>query len=554
MSACEILPRARGWCWTAPLTLLLSTPANTSQASAVTSRPVYAISIGQNEIPETLRTPDNEGLTPLQYADDDAAYFHSFARDLSRRAFLLTVMDADTQRRFPNLARDARVPSHANLAAIVGELKTSMEQDRAAGREPVLLFFYSGHGVRDAVHAPGLALFDGSLSQSWLYDELLAKLPASFVHLIIDACHAEAVVRPRDAEGHQEPISERDRKTYLTATTLARFPHVGALLASTAGAQSFEWDAYRGGVFAHEVLSALRGAADVNADGQIEYSEVAAFVEAANQQIADARVRPQVVVQPPRSDRRVPIVDLAALERSVHVSGRARGAWARPLFIETDEGLRLLDSHPEAGAQISYRFSAERPFYIISPDGESAITPTAGQDLDLATLPAGMSQARPRGSLETSMRKGLFATAYGPAFYRGFVGRQGELIAVPLPSSGAGADLRDEVPRPWSARQRAGAILIGVGGAAAITAGIFTVLTWKAWSQYRDTLLERESAEAGARYERYRLGSIVSGTTAVVLTGVGAGLFILFRRPADSRHAVEGVALTGPGLAVVGHF
>ncbi len=555
MSAGQTHPRGRGRRWTTSLaTLLLTTLANLGRSNAAASRPVYSISIGQNEIPETLRTPDNEGLTPLQYADDDAAYFYGFARDLSRQAYLLTVMDTDTQRRFPDLAHDTRVPSHANLALVVAELKIAMEQDRAAGREPVLILFYSGHGVRDEMHAPGLALFDGALSQTWLYDEVLARLPARFVHLIIDACHAEAVVGPPHGQGQQEPISERDRQSYLTATTLARFPHVGALLASTAGAQSFEWDAYRGGVFAHEVLSALRGAADVNGDGRIEYSEVAAFVEAANQQIADARVRPQVVVQPPRSDRRAPIVDLADLGGGIRLSGRARGAWALPFFVETDEGLRVLDSHPEADAPISYRLSSERPLYVIFPDGEAAITPTAGQALDVATLPVAASQGRSRGSLESSMRKGLFATAYGPSFYRGFVGRQGDLIAVPLPSSGAGAGAGGDAPRAWSTRQRTGALLMGAGGAAAITAGLFGVLTWRAWSQYHDTLLERESTEAGARYQRYRLDTIVSASAAIALTSVGGALFYRFRRHTDSRRPVEGVAIAGPGLVVVRRF
>src|SRR5262249_14688505 len=131
--------------------------------SPSSSRPVYTISIGQNEIPASLHTADNEGLTPLHYADDDAAYFHEFMRDLSRRAYLLAVLDADTQQRFPRLAHEAVVPTRAYLAAIVEEVRAAMERDRAAGQEPVLVLFYSGHGLRDATGSPGLALYDGAL-------------------------------------------------------------------------------------------------------------------------------------------------------------------------------------------------------------------------------------------------------------------------------------------------------------------------------------------------------------------------------------------------------
>ena len=54
------------------------------------------------------------------------------------------------------------------------------------------------------------------------------------------------------------------------------------ILATTLGQQAHEWSAIESGVFTHELLSGLLGAADVNADQRIEYTELQAFIAAAN--------------------------------------------------------------------------------------------------------------------------------------------------------------------------------------------------------------------------------------------------------------------------------
>ena len=59
----------------AALLLVAARPARAQPAQTV----LYTISIGQNEIPQALRNAQNEGLAPLRYADDDAAYFHTIA-------------------------------------------------------------------------------------------------------------------------------------------------------------------------------------------------------------------------------------------------------------------------------------------------------------------------------------------------------------------------------------------------------------------------------------------------------------------------------------------
>jgi hypothetical protein len=66
---------------------------------------------------------DGATEAPLQYADDDAAAFYDFAREFSCDGSLLTVMDADTQMRFPRQVADARPPTLAELRAQVQRLR-----------------------------------------------------------------------------------------------------------------------------------------------------------------------------------------------------------------------------------------------------------------------------------------------------------------------------------------------------------------------------------------------------------------------------------------------
>lgn len=82
----------------------------------------------------------------------------------------------------------------------------------------------------------------------------------------------------------------------------------------------------RGGVFTHELLSALSGAADVNADRRVEYSEVQAFIASANRAIHDPRAVPRIVAFPPAIDHHRAIVALADFGSSTILAGKIRSA------------------------------------------------------------------------------------------------------------------------------------------------------------------------------------------------------------------------------------
>jgi hypothetical protein len=525
----------------APLLLLLLLGAGRARAgdSAAT---LYAIVIGQNEVPNGVE----QGLANLHYADDDAAAFYSFIRELAGHAFLLTIFDAETARTRPELVAQARPPTRQELDATVETIKRAMEADLAAGRRPSLLFFYSGHGIRTAAGSAALALLDEPLDQQGLYDRVLARLPATVAHVIIDACHAEALIRPRDADAQIEPLDPEQERSYLRQWTLARFPHVGALLASTSSEQSFEWDAYHGGVFAHELLSALRGGADVNGDHHIEYSEVAAFLAAANFRISDPRVRPHVVIQAPQIDRRAAIVDLSTLRNHFLLEGRATGSWAQPFFVESEAGARLVDLHPDADSAIAIHLPAGQPLMVIRSDGEARVTGIAGARVALNELKFTPPHALARGSAELAIRRGLFAAAFGGGFYEGYISQQSDLIPVALVATPRVIDLqpRDRTPDPT--RRSIGTALLAGAAASAVGALIYAGLVLHARAQYQDTNIEHEAADARSRFERYRRVAGIAGalTAGLSLTGVG---FLIWSTKDDKPADRGDAAATGDG-------
>jgi hypothetical protein len=473
-------------------------------AGAARANAVFSIAIGWNGAPA-----GDEGVAPLRFADDDAASFHELARELSDRSYLLTVLDADSQRRFPKLAAEALPPSLAQLRRVVAELAAAV--DGAHADAPTVLIFYSGHGTGAGKEGATLTLLDGPLTRDVLYDEVLAPLHARFVHVFVDACHAEAVLRPRDRQAQIVTPTARDESAYLEKETLARFPQVGAVMASTAGAQAHEWDGYGLGIFTHELLSALRGAADVDGNGRIEYSEIAAFITAANRAIVDPRARPQIVVRAPPLDPRAPIVDLAKLRGVAFLRGRpaALGAFS----LEDARGNRLLDMRADRGFRVALAVPAGDTLYLRTGRRESAIRLTPNQTLDIETLPFAEAQMRSRGALDASLRRGLFATEFGPSYYRGFVDRSDDLLAVDLPEVDPSAAATAASPGGRGAK------IAGVAaGVLAVGAGVLGGVAWQARRDFDGTTLE---AAASQDAERYKIAGTlaISALVAAALTG-----------------------------------
>jgi hypothetical protein len=496
-----------------------ATAVTAAEAQARTA--LFSLTIGYNEAPA-----GETGLAGLRFADDDAASFHQLAGTMSDRSLLLTILDPQSQARFPDLGTVARPPSLVELRRAVAELQTALTAAATAGDEAVVLIFYSGHGWRRPDGHGSLALLDGELTQEALYDEVLGPLATAFVHLFVDACHAESVVRPRDLQAQVVSPTPDEVAGHLQTATLARFPRVGAIIASTAGAESHEWDGYGSGVFTHEILSALRGAADVDGDHRIEYSELAAFVAAANRNVKDVRARPRTLIKPPSLNPRAAIVDLRGMRGAAFLEGRP-GTWGA-FFVEDERGNRLLDLRADHSANVRLALPTGSTLYLRNARSEATLRPQPNQRLRFEELRPTAISLRSRGSLDSALRRGLFAAQFGPEYYRGFVDQSADLVSVEPPE----VDLSIPAPTPGPSRRlRAGRYAIGASVALGVAAGALGAVAWKYHNDFEATDLEAPALEAKDRYQ-LMLGLSLGALVAAALCGSLGAYLIASDRPA----------------------
>ncbi|HKO51459.1 MAG TPA: caspase family protein [Polyangiaceae bacterium] len=437
--------RAPGWLGTL---FVAAAVACTSTANAATR--LHALVVGNNAAFPVAGEESLPALAPLEYADDDAAAISELIGGVAASLHLLTVMDAATQTLYPKLVAAARPPSLAAVEQAVSAIAAEIERDRARGDQSVVWLFFSGHGSASYRGEPALALSDGAMRREYLYQRVLARLPAAYVHLLVDACHAESIVRPRDSNAEVVSVAPEVANALLVRSTLAGFPNVGAILVSSRDAQAHEWDAIGHGVFTHELLSALRGAADVNGDRLIEYSEISAFMSAANRGIGDARARVAISLRAPALNRRAPLLDLSAYPPAtvswlVGVSGR-RGV----IQILDALGRRLLTLHNALDLSTSLLLPPSSTLYVVARGEEAQFSARPGQITRFADLEFVRSPSRSRGLSGANLERGLFVIPFGRGYYEGFIDNAPELVSVPL----ARDTERDELaaPTPLSAR------------------------------------------------------------------------------------------------------
>lgn len=178
---------------------------------------------------------------PLRYAEVDATRVASVLQEVGgvrpENVVLLRGRDADTVRR-ALIAVNDRV--------------------RSAGRQTLLLVYYSGHADAGALHLGATSLELVELEQ------LVRGSAASFRLLVLDACRSGALTRVKGGT----PIPAFEIGAERMAGEGAVF-----LTSSSASEDSQESDELKGSFFTHALLSGLLGAADDNADGRVTLDE-----------------------------------------------------------------------------------------------------------------------------------------------------------------------------------------------------------------------------------------------------------------------------------------
>jgi len=307
------------------------------RVARATGRPTTFALIVTNNRSARLSRPD------LRYADDDGAKYYETFRMITpeTNVVLLTTFDRDTEKLFPELVPKTKAPSKVNVDAAVRELAAQVTAAKAVG--PVDFYFvFAGHG--DVENGKGfLELSDGPFSSDDL-ERLLARVPATRSHVILDSCNSFFVINARKPGGRHFLTSEE-----ATKSLSERLPNVGVFLSTSAEAEVYEWSELQSGVFSHAVRSGLAGAADANGDGEVSYDELRAFVNTASTTIRNPLYRPQVFARAPFDRGAEPIFRLATADAMrLELDGNEHRVTVR----DSDE-IPWVDAHKEKGAPMT---------------------------------------------------------------------------------------------------------------------------------------------------------------------------------------------------------
>ena len=396
---------------------------------------VYTVVVAQN------RSLD-PGVKPLRYADDDGVKDWELLSLYAERSSLFVILDDETAMIHPDAARSAEVPRKQAILDRLAHFNDLMAADEARGDDPELFFVYAGHGDVDSAGQGYVNLFDAKLTRAELFHDVVAPSKAHFVHVIIDACKSYFMVNSRGGKKNwidDQVPAEQDRSdqqvsAFLAAEDLANYPRAGVIVATSGDQDTHEWARYQGGILSHELRSALSGAADVNGDGRIEYSELRAFLAAANARVRNPEARIEAFARPPSLDRHHALVDLRNVQgptaRFLHFAPGLTGRF----HIEDDRGVRWADLNKELAAGFDVMVSARRGYYVMRGDSqapdeteETEVRVAANRRVELSSLKWRPRAIASRGALDQSFRQDLYKVPYGRGFYDGYVATSGDL-------------------------------------------------------------------------------------------------------------------------------
>jgi len=393
-------------------------------------------------------------IEDLQYADDDAVLFYRLFAPFAARIDLLTVLDDVSQARHRGMAKHARLPTRAELRNVLKQNYQQIQLGRTGGQRTELTFVFVGHGGLDDEGKGFVHLADGRFSRADLFRDIIKKSPADVTHVILDACNAFSLVAGRGPKKERkvDPTFAR----FLSGHDLEKYPSVGVLVATSDSRETHEWSRIGGGVFSYQVRSALAGAADINRDNRVEYSEVAAFVDAANAELPAAGKRISTFAWPPRRDRSTALLDLRAAPglRRVIIDQPVTGR----LFLETESGERWAGFHA-AGERVVVHAPAGELLFL--RDGGREVEIDAGtDDVWIRDAPEASYTVAQRGAVDRAFERALFAIPFDRAYYRGYVGGRRHLVAVQF----VAAEVDEDPGLPGS---------MGVGGGYVLGKSVF---------------------------------------------------------------------------------
>ncbi|HEY0712303.1 MAG TPA: caspase family protein [Polyangia bacterium] len=185
----------------------------------------------------------------LRFAESDAAKLYEALREIGGFPPENLVL---LQGGRPETARNALIATNARVRDSV-----------SAGRQAVLVVYYSGHADADALH-----LGDGRFGLREI-EALVQGSAANFRLLVLDACRSGALTQAKG--GTRAPPFPIQIEQWLAGEGAV------VLTSSAVNEDAQESDAVGGSFFTHYFVSGLLGAADHNDDGQVSIEEVYRF-------------------------------------------------------------------------------------------------------------------------------------------------------------------------------------------------------------------------------------------------------------------------------------
>jgi hypothetical protein len=242
----------------------ISTPASAFGADGGFTGERYAVVIGISDYADSA-------ITPLRYADDDAEAFYQF---LTSSAAGLGGFKRENIRFLTNEEATTR----AIRTALTTFLRSVTERD-------VVVIYIAGHGSPDPsrlsdyyvlTHDTDARNYPGTAVSMDDINRFVGQIRARDIIMFTDACHSAAVsggqvgFRSGDANEINDIFLERLQTSAggqlrFTASETNQFSQEGP-----------QWGGGHG-VFTHQLLQGLRGAADTDQDGIVTLGEVVEF-------------------------------------------------------------------------------------------------------------------------------------------------------------------------------------------------------------------------------------------------------------------------------------
>ena len=443
---------------------LLSTALSAAESQAATQSFVVIVA-------------NNQSLTPdratLRYADDDGARYAEFFELSAEQVELYSVLDADTQALFPERAAKTLPPKREVILKGLSSIFDEIQKANQAGHKTIFYFLFSGHGDLAEDGAGYVHFLDSRWTRSDLYEHVIAASPATFNHVIVDACNAYFLVASRGEQAEDAGDFSELLSDFARQQDIKQHPNTGVVLATSRATEVHEWSKIQAGVFSHQIRSALSGAADANGDAKIDYDELGAWIAAANGALKDAKTRLQVFAKAPAQNLSEPLSTLPTEGAELRLPESIAGHF----FVEDDRGVRQVDINKTSESAVTLHLVSRPVYYLRDRTSEYRLENTAAGGMQtLAMLTPHALPFDARASAQDAFDSSLFQIAFGPAFVSGWKG--GLQSAPALPVALLKTSPQKSLTLPLIAASTSGAL--------AVTAVILGVLAQNAAENYRD--------------------------------------------------------------------